>query len=134
MPQADGEAPSREPRVPAVPRARRVLVVDDSRDAADSLAALLEMQGQAVEVAYDGPAALAACASRPPDMVFCDIGLPGMSGYEVARRLRADGYEAQLVALSGYAQPDDVARALAAGFHRHLAKPADPVALEALLA
>ncbi|MGC3996909.1 MAG: ATP-binding protein [Anaeromyxobacter sp.] len=119
---------------PAAPARRRVLVVDDNQDAAETLAQLLEMGGHEVAIAHDGPGALATALADQPDVVLCDIGLPGMDGYEVARRLRADGGKAiRLVALSGYAQPEDVARAVEAGFDAHIAKPPDPERLVHLL-
>jgi len=112
-----------------------VLVVDDNDDAAESLAELVEMFGHVAEVAHDGPAALAKARANPPDVVLCDIGLPGMSGYDVARALRASaGGALELVAVSGYAQPEDLRAALEAGFDRHVAKPPDPDELERLLA
>jgi CheY-like chemotaxis protein/two-component sensor histidine kinase len=112
----------------------RVLVVDDNKDAAETLAELVEMLGHEVEIAYDGPSALAKAREHEPDLVLCDIGLPTMDGFEVARRLRAGGAAgARLIALSGYAQPEDVARALEAGFDAHVAKPPDPAQLETLL-
>ncbi len=112
----------------------RVLVVDDNRDAAESLGELVRMLGHEVELAYDGPSALAQADRTHPDLVLCDIGLPGMDGYQVARELRArqDG-DLRLVALSGYAQPEDVDRALEAGFDAHVAKPPDPEQLARLL-
>ncbi len=113
---------------------RRVLVVDDNADAAETLAELVRMLGYEVEVAYDGPAAVEAVRARPPAVVLCDIGLPGMDGYEVARAIRALGApDVQLVAVSGYAQPEDVNRAIDAGFDQHVAKPLDPAQLERLL-
>jgi signal transduction histidine kinase/CheY-like chemotaxis protein len=130
-------APAARPSPPvAPPRAgRRVLVVDDNADAAQALADLLALHGHAVEVALDGPTAVARAVATRPEVVLCDIGLPGMSGYEVARALRAAGVRPlRLVALTGYAQPDDVARVLGAGFDAHLAKPADPDVLTRLLA
>jgi PAS domain S-box-containing protein len=114
---------------------RRVLVVDDNADAAESLAQLVALFGHTVEVAYDGASAIAKAHSWHPGVVLCDIGLPGLSGYDVARALREEiGGAVQLVALTGYAQPDDVKRAADAGFDAHVAKPADPAALERLLA
>jgi CheY-like chemotaxis protein len=102
-------------------------VVDDNVDAADSLAELVELFGHTAEIAHDGPTALAKARLNPPDVVLCDIGLPGMSGYEVARALRASPHgPMRLVAVSGYALPEDVARAAAAGFDGHIAKPPDP--------
>jgi len=115
---------------------RRVLVVDDNPDAAESLADLIRMLGHDVEVAFDGPSAVERARRGGLDLMLCDIGLPGMSGYEVARTLRA-GSEGpspvKLIALSGYALPEDVRRAVAAGFDAHLAKPADLAQLERLL-
>ena len=104
---------------------RRVLIVDDDRDVADGLRAALEIHTHQVAVAHNGPEALAAARLFKPDVVFCDIGLPGMNGYEVARAFRADGAfrSTLLVALSGYAQSEDLAKASAAGFDQHLAKP-----------
>jgi PAS domain S-box-containing protein len=104
---------------------RRVLIVDDDRDVADGLRAALEIHTHQVAVAGNGPDALAAARLFKPDVVFCDIGLPGMNGYEVARAFRADEAfrSTVLVALSGYAQSEDLAKASAAGFDQHLAKP-----------
>jgi PAS domain S-box-containing protein len=115
---------------------RRILVVDDNVDAARSLALLLRLWGHTVRTAYDGPSALAAAAADPPEVVLLDIGMPGMDGYEVARRLRAQAElrSALLVAVTGYGQDEDRRRAFAAGFDRHLTKPLDPDALQALLA
>jgi signal transduction histidine kinase len=114
---------------------RRVLIVDDNRDAADTLGELVDLLGHESVVAYDPAAALARAAERLPDVALCDIGLPGMNGYELARRLRAlsAGHDLRIFALSGYAQPDDLARAAEAGFEAHLAKPADPEMLARLL-
>ncbi|WP_232287487.1 response regulator [Anaeromyxobacter dehalogenans] len=93
------------------------------------------MLGHRAEIAYDGPAAVEKARARPPDVVLCDLGLPGMSGYAVAEAIRAAGLSGvQLVAVSGYAQPEDVKRALDAGFDAHLAKPADLDVIEKLLA
>lgn len=112
-----------------------MLVVDDNADAADSLADLLGMLGHATEVAYDGPSALEKARASRPDVVLCDIGLPGMSGYEVARALRDGGADGmQLIAVSGYAQREDVQRSLEAGFDDHIAKPADLDKIELMLA
>jgi CheY-like chemotaxis protein len=119
--------------VPAPTRRRRVLVVDDNVDAADSLAEVVEMLGHAAEVAYDGPSALEKARDSRPDVVLCDIGLPTMSGYEVAQALRAGAHAAQLFAVTGYAQPDDVKRAVDAGFDGHVAKPVHLEDIERLL-
>jgi CheY-like chemotaxis protein len=110
-----------------------VLVVDDNVDAARSLAEIAELLGHAAEVAYDGPSAVEKARAHAPDIVLCDIGLPGMSGYDVARALRAHGKPVQLFALSGYAQPEDVRNAAAAGFDGHVAKPVGPEDIERLL-
>ena len=112
---------------------RRVLVVDDNTDAAESLADIVKMLGHYVEVAYDGPTAIEKARASPPNVVLCDIGLPGMSGHEVALALRASLNSVQLIAVSGYAQPEDVKRAIEAGFDGHVAKPCDPEKIERLL-
>jgi PAS domain S-box-containing protein len=115
---------------------RRVLVVDDNRDAADSLAMILELLGAEVRIVNNGPEALEAFPSHDPALVLLDIGMPGMDGYEVARQLRSRFPErrAALVALTGWGQEEDRRRARDAGFHHHLVKPADVEALQALLA
>ncbi len=104
---------------------RRILVVDDNRDAAESLSEALESEGHEVRVAFDGASAVALGQEYRPSVVFLDIGLPVMDGYEVARKLRAldNGYRPLLVAISGYGQPSDRERALEAGFDQHLVKP-----------
>jgi PAS domain S-box-containing protein len=115
---------------------RRILVVDDNQDAADSLGLLLRLAGQDVRTAYDGPSALDQVQAFRPALVFLDIGMPGMDGYEVARRLRqqSDLKDVVLVALTGWGQEEDRRRSREAGFDRHLVKPVEPSALEALLA
>jgi two-component system CheB/CheR fusion protein len=114
---------------------RRVLVVEDNVDAAESLREVLEMGRHVVEVAHDGAQGTALARTFQPDVVLCDIGLPGMDGYEVARTFRADPHlrEVKLVALTGYAQPEDIARARAAGFDAHVAKPPSIERLEEIL-
>jgi CheY-like chemotaxis protein len=106
----------------------QVLVVDDNRDAAEMVAALLESEGFAVRVAHDGPSALATAREQRPGVVLLDIGMPIMDGYEVARRLRhsEETAEVPIVALTGYGQDDARQRALQAGFLCHLTKPVDP--------
>ena len=123
QPGLEAEAPTS--RTPLPQPGRRVLIVDDDRDVADGLRAVLEIHAHQVAVARNGPDALSAARLFRPDVVFCDIGLPGMNGYEVARAFRADGAfrSTLLVALSGYAQAEDLAKASAAGFDQHLAKP-----------
>lgn len=115
---------------------RRVLVVDDNRDAADSLALLLSCRGDEVEAVYSGKEALERIESFRPDVALLDIGLPEMTGYELAERLRAmsplNGI--RLVALTGYGQAEDYQRTRAAGFDDHLVKPVDLSALERTLA
>jgi PAS domain S-box-containing protein len=128
--------PREEPAARAERRhgARRVLVVDDNQDAAESLADLVRILGHAADVAFDGPTAVDMARVNPPDLVLCDIGLPGMSGYEVAKALRATAADGlQVIAVSGYAQPEDVKRAMEAGFDGHVAKPCDPEKIEQLL-
>jgi signal transduction histidine kinase/CheY-like chemotaxis protein len=115
---------------------RRILVIEDNVDAADSLREALECDGHEVAVAYDGPDGLAKARALEPEVVLCDIGLPGMNGFDVARALRADERlkGTLLVAVSGYALPEDLQRATEAGFERHLAKPPSIEKVEALLA
>jgi len=115
--------------------ARRVLVVDDQPDSTDSLALFLRLRGHEVYTASDGPGALEEFARCQPEVVFLDLGLPGMSGYDVARRLRAmpEAREVRLVAVTGYGTEADRERTRAAGFDVHLAKPVDPLEVEELL-
>jgi predicted ATPase/signal transduction histidine kinase/ActR/RegA family two-component response regulator len=122
-------------RTDSVAPARRVLVIEDNADAADSLCEVLELIGHLVAVAYNGPEGLEKAHLFHPDVVICDIGLPEMDGYAVARALRADADlgHVSLVALSGYAQPEDVAKAKAAGFEAHIAKPPNLEALDNVL-
>ena len=113
----------------------RVLVVEDNPEVAESLRDLVEAFGHEVRVARSGDAALAEARLHPPDVVLCDIGLPGMTGYEVARAFRGDPVlrHARLVAVTGYAQAEDRREAAEAGFDRHVGKPPDPTELERLL-
>ncbi|MGI5860923.1 MAG: PAS domain S-box protein [Myxococcales bacterium] len=119
-------------------RGRRVLVIEDHVDAADSLREVLELGNHEVAVAYSGPEGVARAREYRPEVVLCDIGLPGLDGYGVARALRADSdpkvRSAFLVALSGYALPEDVEKSKQAGFDRHVAKPPDIEELEELIA
>jgi CheY-like chemotaxis protein len=114
---------------------RRLLVVDDNRDAAESMSMLLEMWGHEVASAYDGPTALRTAEQWQPEAVFLDIGLPGMDGYEVAERLRELPHArgAVLIAITGYGQDDDRLRSLRAGIDHHLVKPVAPDALRSLI-
>lgn len=104
----------------------RILVVDDNEDAADSLATLLEVLGYRVKVAYDGPEAIAAADAFEPHAALLDIGLPRLSGYDIARHIRERrGATPLLVAITGWGQEDDRRRAREAGFDSHFTKPAD---------
>jgi signal transduction histidine kinase/ActR/RegA family two-component response regulator len=124
-PQSRDAAPSADRSSAAVRAARRVLIVDDSVDSADGLAKLLEMSGHDVRTSHDGESGLVAAADFRPDVVLLDIGLPGIDGYETARRLRAlpDLTGVELVALTGYGREEDRTKAREAGFDRHVVKP-----------
>ncbi|MFU8814845.1 MAG: PAS domain-containing protein [Pseudomonadales bacterium] len=119
----------------AAERSRRVLVVDDNVDAAETLGLVLECNGSVVHVVHDGPGALRAFERFAPEIVLLDIGLPGMDGYEVARRLRAmpGGRNITLCAITGWGQEGDKLRAQAAGFDQHLTKPVSAAQLAALI-
>jgi CheY-like chemotaxis protein len=112
-----------------------VLVVDDNHDAADSLGMLLQFLGAEVMVVHDGHAALAAIRSFKPAVVLLDLGMPGMNGLEVARRMREDPstHGITLVALTGWGQREDRRRTSEAGFDYHLVKPADVGMLQSIL-
>jgi CheY-like chemotaxis protein/two-component sensor histidine kinase len=114
----------------------RVLVCDDNVDGAESLALMLSLLGHEVRTVHDGPAALATVPHWRPDAVLLDIGLPGMSGYEVARQMRNDPclQGILLVAVTGWGTQDDQRRSAAAGFDQHLTKPVEVTALESVLA
>jgi len=125
-------APRREAEPPAAPR--RVLIVDDDKDASDSIATLSALWGHETRAAYDGPAALRIARELHPHIVLLDLGMPGMDGYEVARRLREEhGEGLRIVAVTGYGQEDDRRATRAAGFDEHLVKPFDPAVLRQLL-
>jgi CheY-like chemotaxis protein len=121
----------REARAAQAPKApsgrdtlRRIVLIDDNVDAAESLAMLLRLKGHEVHIAYDGPAGVALAQKTGPDCVLVDIGLPGIDGYEVAKRLRAqEGGRALLIALTGYGQSEDRLKSGQAGFDHHLVKP-----------
>ena len=106
----------------------RILVVEDNRDAADSLRLLLEFSGHDVAVAYSGHDGVQAAEQYQPDVVLCDIGLPGLDGYGVARKLRDNPATAtaRLIAVTAYGQDEDRRRSHEAGFEQHLVKPVDP--------
>ncbi|HSC24336.1 MAG TPA: ATP-binding protein [Casimicrobiaceae bacterium] len=120
---------------PASPAKCRTLVVDDNRDAASSLAMFLELAGHEVRVAYDGERALHLAEQFQPYIVFLDLGMPGIDGYEVCRRLRATpwGRATRLIAVTGWGQDEDQRQSALAGFDLHLVKPVDPETLAALL-
>jgi CheY-like chemotaxis protein len=113
----------------------RILVVDDVRELADSLALLLKLWGHDVAVSYDGPSALQAAATYRPDIVLLDVGLPGMDGYELARQLRRLPALSQcrLFAVTGYGSPADRRLCAEAGIDCHFVKPLDPAYLHQLL-
>jgi PAS domain S-box-containing protein len=120
----------------SAPIGRRVLIADDNRDAADSLAMFLEMAGHDVRVVHDGRSALSVAQAFRPDTALLDIGMPQLNGYEVAQALRQEPWGASiaLIALTGWGQEDDRKRAIDAGFDRHLTKPVDPDMLVSLIA
>ena len=116
------------------PVQKRILVVDDNVDAATSLAQLLRAMGHEVFVAHDARAALADLSRIRPDLALLDIAMPDMSGYELARQVRAHlGAAVRIVALTGFGLAEDRARAIEAGFDQHMVKPADPAFLKSLL-
>jgi two-component system CheB/CheR fusion protein len=135
LPRVRKPAPPPRPEHVAPPP-RRVLVVDDNVDAADGLAMLLRLDGHDVRTVYQAEDVLATAASFAPDFALLDIGLPRVDGYEVARQLRAQDTtrDVRLVAITGYGQTNDVARARAAGFEAHVVKPADPEVLNRIFA
>jgi CheY-like chemotaxis protein len=114
---------------------RRILIIEDWNDTTDTLALLLRLRGQLVGVARSGLEGLRAALTTRPEVILLDIGLPGMDGYEVARRLRLEGglEEVRIIVISGYCRDTDRARSEAAGIVHHLAKPASMEELEALL-
>jgi CheY-like chemotaxis protein len=111
----------------AAPAGRRILLVDDNRDAADSLALLLGLEGHDVRVAYAGRPAIEVAHEFRPEIAVLDLGLPDLSGYDVARLLRQDPAlgRIELIALTGWGQEEHRKRALEAGFDHHLTKPVD---------
>lgn len=117
------------------PVGRSILIVEDNVDARDALRMLLELDGHTVEAVEEGQQALEVARAKDPDIALVDIGLPGIDGYEIARRVRArDCRRPVLIALTGYGQPEDRRRATDAGFDDMLVKPVDPTALTNLIA
>jgi PAS domain S-box-containing protein len=133
VPAEPGASPLSSPRPPA---GRRILVIEDNVDGRDMLRDLLQVWGHQVEVAGDGLQGVAAMERQPPEVALIDIDLPGLDGYQVARQVRAipGGNQVRLIALTGYGQPADRGRALAAGFDAHLVKPVNVEELARLLA
>jgi CheY-like chemotaxis protein len=125
--QADS-VPRHEKRESHLVISRRVLIADDNRDSAESLAMLLRLEGHQVVVGHDGDTALRLFETHAPEIALLDIGMPQMDGYEVARRIRASpaGRDALLVALTGWGQEKDRLTSREAGFDHHLVKPVDP--------
>jgi len=117
------------------PKLRRILVADDNRDAGETLAMLLRLDGHEVHVALDGLEAVEMFGRVQPEVVILDIGMPGLSGHEVARRIRDQHGERSvtLIAVTGWGQKADKDRAAASGFDHHFTKPVEPTVLSALL-
>ena len=141
LPRAAGEAastaaPAQSCAAAQAAGATRVLIVDDNVDAAETLAMMLALLGQDTRQAHEGDGALKAAVEFRPELVFMDIGLPGLSGHEIARRMRRDlgMTDTYIVALSGYGTEEDRRKSLHAGFDSHLVKPLDPAALPGILA
>jgi signal transduction histidine kinase/ActR/RegA family two-component response regulator len=131
----DVETPAATPSPPVQAPGRRVLLADDNRDAADSLAMLLEMNGYSVTVGYYGEEALKLARQSPPSVMILDIGMPDITGFEVARRVRNEpwGQDVYMIAVTGWGQKEDKSRAIASGFDHHLTKPVDPDEVESVL-
>jgi CheY-like chemotaxis protein len=129
-PKAAADISSQTPGGP-----RRVLIVDDNEDSAESMAVLLRLRGHEVRLSYDGQSALEEAHAFKPDVMFLDLNLPRMDGYEVARRLRQEPAmrDMMLVAMTGYGQEEDRQRTREAGFHLHMVKPVDFDKIEELL-
>jgi PAS domain S-box-containing protein len=137
LPLAAGAVDEAEAESPPAPQPQqlRILVVEDNRDTAETLRLFFGLAGHVVEVAHAGPEGVDRARSFRPDVVLCDLGLPGLDGFGVARALRAEPAtaKARLIAVSGYGQAEDRRRASSAGFDLHLTKPVDPRALQSLL-
>ncbi len=120
---------------PALQSSHRILIVDDNRDSADSLAMMLQFMGNEIRTAYDGQEAVAVAGDFRPDVVLLDIGLPKLNGYEACRRIRVQpwGKDLVLIAVTGWGQDEDRRRSHEAGFDHHMVKPVDPHVLRKLL-
>jgi CheY-like chemotaxis protein len=132
---SDSPRPEQPPAAPSAP-AQTILLADDNRDAIDALAELLRMSGHEVHLAHEGLAAVEMALRLQPDVIVLDIGMPGLNGYDAARRIRAQPWAANafLIAATGWGQEDDRRKASAAGFDLHLTKPFDPDQLTDLIA
>ena len=117
----------------ATPRPRRILIIEDNEDGREALRLQLQVAGHEVYEAATGPEGIETAARVRPEVVLLDIGLPGLDGYEVARQLHAAPEGPQLIAITGYGQPEDLARARDAGIEHFLVKPVDPAELARLL-
>jgi CheY-like chemotaxis protein len=134
---AAGPQPTGGTEEPAAPKSSlRILLVDDNRDAADSLVMLLRLMGNDTRTAYDGQEGVAVAGEFRPDVILLDIGLPKLNGYEACRRIRGQswGRKAVLIAVTGWGQEEDRRRSHEAGFDHHMVKPVDPQELMKLLA
>ena len=129
---APQDTPGRRPRPKREPR--RILVVDDNADAANSLAELLRLDGHETETAYSAKGALHSVETYHPEVVLLDIGLPELNGYQVAQQIRKNRNDMRLIALTGYGQAEDIARTRAAGFDAHMVKPVDFDVLQEVIA
>jgi CheY-like chemotaxis protein/two-component sensor histidine kinase len=132
----EAPAPAASASMAPATAAKRVLIVDDNVDAAETLAMMLELLGQDTRQAHEGNGALKAAVEYKPELIFMDIGLPGLSGHEIASRMRRDlgMTDTYIVALSGYGSDEDRRKSLYAGFDSHLVKPLDPTTLPSILA
>lgn len=132
LPASEPQTQSITPEMPAIEtskKSRRVLIVDDNRDAAQTMALLIKLSGHETSTAYDGAEALAMLDEVNPEVALLDIGLPEMDGYELARRIREQRNDVYLIAVSGYGQPEDRTRSSEAGFDEHFVKPVDSAQL-----
>ncbi len=134
LPLAERPTPAQATPPPQPDALLRVMIVDDNRDAADSLSMLLQFEGRRTLCAYSGEQALQDVVAFDPHIVLLDIGLPGLDGYEVARRLKTIAPALRVVALSGYGQAEDQQRSAAAGCDAHLVKPVDLDSLKGVFA